>query len=226
MTLPNNENVNISDAERLFAKMKSYIGPSILVFFLYLIFYFPGLIANYIYRKEAKRMEKIAGQKLPGTGCLGVMFWLNILNIPLVVITIILILLYALGKTIYKQFATSAAFKEFVKTIALIGFIALFGYSLSIIWENVYYTYILGSDGSALSAYRSNAIFEILGFAITSILSIGILFLGIWKNGWINALWTTLKSIFSNFIYGLSEVWQFINANDQEIKINPESRNV
>ncbi|MEW5945296.1 MAG: hypothetical protein AB1742_03775 [bacterium] len=68
------EYAGLSENERTLARMKSYTGAAVLVFVLYWFFWLPGLIVNYIYMKEAERMEKLAGQRLPGTGCLTVMF--------------------------------------------------------------------------------------------------------------------------------------------------------
>ena len=77
-----------SEPERLMARMKSYTGSAVLTFFLYLLFWFPGLIVNFVYLNEAKRMEKVAGQSLPGTGCLSVMLWLNIIGFALGILCI------------------------------------------------------------------------------------------------------------------------------------------
>lgn len=70
---------NITESERAAARMKSYTGSAVLVFILYWLFWLPGLIANYMFYNEAKRMERIAGQSLPGVGCLSLLLWLNIL---------------------------------------------------------------------------------------------------------------------------------------------------
>jgi len=88
---------NIPDSERSAARMKSYTGPSVLVFILYWLFWLPGLIVNYMYYKEAKRMEQLAGESLPGVGCLSVMLWLNVIGIALGIVAGIAILLVALS---------------------------------------------------------------------------------------------------------------------------------
>lgn len=80
------ENNDYLKAQRVAAQMKSYIGAAVLVFFLYLLFFFPGFITNIIYLNEAKRMQRVAGQKLPGVGCLSWMLWLNIAFIVLAII--------------------------------------------------------------------------------------------------------------------------------------------
>lgn len=74
---------NISEAERAAARMKSYIGPFVLTIFLYTLFYIPGLIVNLMYWQDAKRMSKIAGRKLPGTGALGALIWFQIILVLL-----------------------------------------------------------------------------------------------------------------------------------------------
>jgi hypothetical protein len=71
----------IPEVERAAARMKSYTGSAILVFFLYWVFWLPGLIANYLFYTEAKKMQKVAGQSLPGMGCLSLMLWINVLAI-------------------------------------------------------------------------------------------------------------------------------------------------
>ncbi len=75
--------LQVSEAERAAARMKSYTGSAVIVFVLYIFFFLPGLIVNYIYYKEAKRMQQIAGQSLPGQGCLGFMLWLNVIFLVL-----------------------------------------------------------------------------------------------------------------------------------------------
>lgn len=58
------------DFEKAIARQKSYIGPAILVLFLYWLFFIPGLIANLLYLQDAKKTSKIAGEKPSGYGCL------------------------------------------------------------------------------------------------------------------------------------------------------------
>lgn len=65
------------------ARMKSYTGSAFIAFFLYWLLWLPGLIANYMFYSEAKRMERTAGQSLPGVGCLSIMLWLNIISVVL-----------------------------------------------------------------------------------------------------------------------------------------------
>ncbi len=78
-----------SELERALARTKSYIGPAVLVFFLYTLLYIPGLIINRMYLTEAHEMEQLAGRKLPGTGCLTTLLWLGILPAILLIIALI-----------------------------------------------------------------------------------------------------------------------------------------
>ena len=58
------------ELQKAIAAQKSYIGPSIITFILYWLFYLPGLIVNLMYIGDANRTAKIAGQKPSGYGCL------------------------------------------------------------------------------------------------------------------------------------------------------------
>lgn len=54
------------------ARMQSYTSKAVIALVLYFVLWIPGLIANILFYSEAKRMERIAGNSLPGAGCL---FW-------------------------------------------------------------------------------------------------------------------------------------------------------
>jgi hypothetical protein len=82
-----------SEMERALARTKSYTGAAIAVFVLYSLAYLPGLIFNLMYLREARRMEQIAGQELPGTGCLSSMVWAGVL----VFIALVLFLMWFFG---------------------------------------------------------------------------------------------------------------------------------
>ena len=56
----------INDLEKALARQKSYVGPAILTFFLYVFFFIPGLIANLLYFKDARAKARIAGKKPTG----------------------------------------------------------------------------------------------------------------------------------------------------------------
>jgi len=64
--------------EQAIARSKSYVTPAIIIFFLYGLLWLPGLVANWMYLQDARRMQRIAGESLPGAGCLSVMFWFNV----------------------------------------------------------------------------------------------------------------------------------------------------
>ncbi|GIK57990.1 MAG: hypothetical protein BroJett015_36530 [Chloroflexota bacterium] len=87
----------ISEAERAAARMKSYTGSAVLVFILYWFFFLPGLIVNFIYYREAQRMQQLAGHSLPGQGCLGFMLWLNVIVIGISIFGGVLLLIAAAG---------------------------------------------------------------------------------------------------------------------------------
>lgn len=67
------------DYERAAARSKSYTGSAVLTFFLYWLFWLPGLIVNIIFLKEAKQNERMAGRSLPGVGCLQILLWVQII---------------------------------------------------------------------------------------------------------------------------------------------------
>ena len=58
--------------------MQSFTTKAVLVLVLYWMFWIPGLIANYLFYREARQTERIAGTSLPGTGCLAVMLGFNV----------------------------------------------------------------------------------------------------------------------------------------------------
>ena len=81
-----------SDFEKAMARQKSYIGPAVITFILYGLFYIPGLIVNLLYMKDARRIAEIAGQKPSGYSCLKVLFILGVFPF---IITILAILVLA-----------------------------------------------------------------------------------------------------------------------------------
>jgi hypothetical protein len=89
--------VKPADLEVSAARMKSYNGTAILVFFLYFLFYFPGLIVNFIYYQEAKKMEETAGMSLPGVGLLSIMLWINVAVVALSFLITVFIMMGLFG---------------------------------------------------------------------------------------------------------------------------------
>lgn len=65
--------VAYTDVERLIAGQKSYVGNAVLVFFLYLLFYIPGLITNFMFLQEAKKTKDRIGTNPSGMGCLQIL---------------------------------------------------------------------------------------------------------------------------------------------------------
>lgn len=66
------------DVEQAYARMQDYTGKAVLAFLLYSLLWFPGLVANWCFYQEARKMERRAGEHLPGVGCL---FWLLVINL-------------------------------------------------------------------------------------------------------------------------------------------------
>jgi hypothetical protein len=65
------------------AQMKDFTTPAVVTFFLYLLFFIPGLIVNIMYLSEAGRIKKITGRQPTGMGCLQVMLVVNLCLIGL-----------------------------------------------------------------------------------------------------------------------------------------------
>lgn len=81
---------------RAIALTKSYTGPAVLSF---LLFFTPctwviGMFIAWRYRADARRMEAIAGDSLPGAGLLNLVYWVGVVSIA---IWVILILMMTLG---------------------------------------------------------------------------------------------------------------------------------
>lgn len=74
---------NVTDFEIATARNKSYTGTAVLIFILYLFFFFPGLLVNYIYVQEAKKMEEKAGMELPGVKLLKIMYQIGSITVVL-----------------------------------------------------------------------------------------------------------------------------------------------
>jgi len=79
--------MSAEDFEKSLARQKSYIGPAIVTFILTLLFWIPGLIANILYLREARKVQSRAGQKLTGVGCLWALLMLNTI-IPFAIVII------------------------------------------------------------------------------------------------------------------------------------------
>lgn len=60
------------------AQNKSYVTPAIITFVAYIFFWLPGLIFNIMYLQDARKNAQIAGESLPGTGCLWILLLANV----------------------------------------------------------------------------------------------------------------------------------------------------
>ena len=68
---------------------KSFTGPAIITLVLYFIFWIPGLIANVLYYKEAKEVQRVTGHSPQGMGCLSAMFWFAVISFVGIIILFI-----------------------------------------------------------------------------------------------------------------------------------------
>jgi hypothetical protein len=74
--------------EKAVAAQRSFISASILIFFLYWLFYIPGLVSNILYFREARNKAKFAGKKPSGYNILIFLFMWGV--IPFVTSVILL----------------------------------------------------------------------------------------------------------------------------------------
>jgi hypothetical protein len=65
------------------AQNKSYVSSAVITFVTYWFLWLPGLIFNIMYLQDARKSERIAGQSLPGTGCLWILLIINVLAVLL-----------------------------------------------------------------------------------------------------------------------------------------------
>lgn len=69
------------DPMRAIAETKSYTGQAAMAAFLTITpLFFIGFYLAWNWRKEARRYQAIAGHEIPGQGCLGFVFWFNVLG--------------------------------------------------------------------------------------------------------------------------------------------------
>lgn len=72
------------------AQQKSYTLQAVLTLVLYFVMWVPGFIANVLFYQEAKKDEALAGQSLPGVGCLRIMFFVGIAGLVLSLLGVVL----------------------------------------------------------------------------------------------------------------------------------------
>jgi hypothetical protein len=77
------------DHRKMAMASRSFTGPAVITLVLYFIFWFPGLIANILFYKEAKEIKRVTGHAPHGMGCLSIMFWLSVIPLILLVVVII-----------------------------------------------------------------------------------------------------------------------------------------
>jgi len=97
---------DLPEIEKAIARQKGYIGASVITFFVYWLFYLPGLIVNLLYLNDAKKTAKIAGQKPAGYGCLVALLVIGLF--PLIAIILVLV---------FFVFNTSSGSAPFVYTL-------------------------------------------------------------------------------------------------------------
>lgn len=68
---------------RMMMSSKSFTTPAIITLVLYCVLWLPGLIANIVYWREAKTVERVTGHSPEGKGCLVAMLWVFIV-LPLI----------------------------------------------------------------------------------------------------------------------------------------------
>lgn len=84
------------ELERLIARQKSYTDSCVFVVVLYVLLWVPGVIANYLYLKDAESAEAAAGQALPGVAGLRLMWTLACLLFGIVASLVVFALLLVL----------------------------------------------------------------------------------------------------------------------------------
>lgn len=75
--------------EQVLARQRSFIGAAIVTFVLTWFFWLPGLIANLLFLREARKVQGRAGEKLSGVGCLWALLIVNGI-IPLILLIVFL----------------------------------------------------------------------------------------------------------------------------------------
>ena len=83
------------EIERLLARQKSYTYACVVTMLLYCFLWVPGLIANFLFLKEAERMEVLAGEPLPGAGWLRFMW--------MVAVALALLFTFAIGYAVLSR---------------------------------------------------------------------------------------------------------------------------
>lgn len=85
--VPSTRSAPSADPAVAAAITKDYTNAAVIVLILYFVLWLPGLIANQIYLNQAKQMEALAGQELPGVRALRIEK-LILATIPLVILVV------------------------------------------------------------------------------------------------------------------------------------------
>lgn len=80
------------DIRRAIAQNKSFVGAAFITLFCYWLFYLPGFIFNIMYLMDAHKSAKMAGQTLPGTGCLWILLLLHTVGLAIVCLVIAVVI--------------------------------------------------------------------------------------------------------------------------------------
>lgn len=67
---------------------RSYVAPSVVTFFAYFLFWFPGAILNWYFLDDARRAEHAEGRAFPGVWALRFMMWL-LVYLPLLTVSVL-----------------------------------------------------------------------------------------------------------------------------------------
>ena len=79
------------------AAQKSFTGRSFIVWLLYWLFWFPGLIMNIVWLNEASRVKRLVGQSPPGYGCLWTLLIVYLVLPILAVVAFLVVIMFGAG---------------------------------------------------------------------------------------------------------------------------------
>ncbi|MBN1425083.1 FHA domain-containing protein [Candidatus Fermentibacteria bacterium] len=78
------------DVVRALKAQESYVGKAWATFFLYLCFWFPGLIMNLVFLSDANKTGRLVGTNPSGHGCLVFLLWIFVI-LPLIAIGVLVV---------------------------------------------------------------------------------------------------------------------------------------
>ena len=62
--------LEVERMRRFAAEQRSFTTPAVITLVLYVVLWLPGLIANIVYLRDAKQVERVTGRAPEGMGCL------------------------------------------------------------------------------------------------------------------------------------------------------------